>query len=122
MKVNLLNTIVVFERKTETTDAIGSRLSTWNLYYTCHATISGESGQKLTEAGLVLDDSDMTVTIRYCRKAAVITTTGYRLKLNDEIYSIEHVDHMNFKMKSLKFKCRKEDHYGQTHQGQNSQG
>ena len=49
----------------------------------------------------------MTVTVRYCNKAAAINSTGYRVLFKDEFYDIVNVDHMNFKKKSLKFGCRK---------------
>ena len=122
MKVSLLNTTVTIEVMTETIDAVGNRLAEWETYYVCHATISGESGNVISKAGLRLDDADMTVTLRWCSKTAVIVPNRYHLLLNGEIYSITSVDHMNYKRKSLKLKCRKEDHYGQTHQGQSRQG
>ena len=50
----------------------------------------------------------MTVTIRYCRKAAAIDSTHFRVMFMGEIYNIVNTDHMNFRKKSLKFTCRKE--------------
>ena len=49
-----------------------------------------------------------TVTVRYCQKAAAITSTGFRLVFMGELYNIENIDHMNFRKRSLKFACRKE--------------
>ena len=50
----------------------------------------------------------MTVTIRYCQKAAAIDSTHFRVMFMGEIYNIVNIDHMNFRKKSLKFTCRKE--------------
>jgi len=49
----------------------------------------------------------MTVTVRYCAKAAAITSTGFRVMFMGELYNIENIDHMNFRKRSLKFTCRK---------------
>jgi len=49
----------------------------------------------------------MAVTVRYCRKAASVNVTGYRIVLNDELYDILAVDHLSNKKKALKFRCRK---------------
>jgi SPP1 family predicted phage head-tail adaptor len=58
-------------------------------------------------AGLIVDDSDLSFTVRYCKKAAEVTTDGYRVKFGDALYNIVSIDHMNYKKKSLKFKCEK---------------
>ena len=65
------------------------------------------SSKEKEEAGTIVEDVGMTVTIRYCRKASEIGSTTHRLIFRDEIYDITNVDHMNFKKKCLKFSCRK---------------
>ena len=59
------------------------------------------------EAGTIVEDVGMTVTVRYCQKAATIGSTTHRVIFKGEIYDITNVDHMNFKKKCLKFSCRK---------------
>ena len=53
------------------------------------------------------EDSDLAFTIRWCRKAAEIDVTGYRVVFHGELYNITSVDHMNYKKKSLKFRWQK---------------
>ena len=106
----LLNEKIVFLKNTVVTDAVGDHTNEWDEYYTCFATIGGEgmaSSKEEEVAGTTVEDVAMTVTVRYCNKAAAINSTGYRVLFKDEFYDIVNVDHMNFKKKSLKFSCRK---------------
>ena len=88
-------------------DAIGNRKNAWKDYYTCYATVSAEAGKESTDASLVVDDSKIDFTIRYCKKAAALTSTGYRVQFGGELYDILAVDHMNFKRKCIKLSCQK---------------
>ena len=111
MVTALLNEKVAFLKNTVKTDAVGNHTNEWDEYYTCFATIGGEglaSSKEEQVAGTTVEDFSMTVTVRYCAKAAAITSTGYRVIFMDEIYNIENIDHLNFKKKALKFMCRKE--------------
>ena len=110
MNIGLLNEKVTFQKNTVTTDSIGNHRNGWKDFYTCHATIGGEGlarSKEKEEAGTIVEDVSMTVTIRYCRKASEIGSTTHRIVFRDEIYDITNVDHMNFKKRSLKFSCRK---------------
>ena len=98
MDIGLLNEKVTFQKNTVITDSIGNHKN------------GGEgmaSSKEKEEAGTIVEDVGMTVTIRYCRRASEIESTTHRLIFRDEIYDITNVDHMNFKKKCLKFSCRK---------------
>lgn len=45
--------------------------------------------------------------IRYCKRVAILTSTGYRIQFGNELYDILAVDHMNFKRKCIKLSCQK---------------
>lgn len=107
MEIALLNVHIVFQKNAVVVDAIGNHTNTWNDYYSCHATVSGEGGKEVSIAGTVVDDSDLSFTVRYCRKASVIESTKYRILFSGELYNILSVDHMNYKRNCLKFKCQK---------------
>ena len=110
MEASLLNVKIVFQKNAVEVDGIGNHKITWTDYYPCHATVSGEAGRQTSEtdvAGIVADESDVSFTVRYCRKASVIDSTGYRVVFDGGIYDILAIDHMNYKKKCLKFKCRK---------------
>lgn len=112
MDIGLLNERVTFQENRHVVDEIGNHLNEWVDYYSCAATISGENGNESANAGQTTDHSDMAVTVRWCRKASEITMTGFRVLFHEEIYDIVSVDHMNYKKKCLKFRCRKEDRSG----------
>lgn len=107
MKVSRLNKRVLFQKNVLVTDEIGNHISEWAPYYTCSATISGESGSEERDAGTIVDNVDLSVTVRCCRKTAAITTTGYRLQLDNDNYDIVGIDHFSHKHQALRFKCRK---------------
>ena len=110
MEVSLLNVKITFQKNAVEVDGIGNHKNTWADYYSCHATASGEAGRQTSEAdvaGMVADESDVSFTVRYCRKASVIDSTGYRVVFDGGVYDILAIDHMNYKKKCLKFKCRK---------------
>ncbi len=107
MEVSLLNVKIVFQKNEVVVDAIGNHKNEWADYYVCHATVSSEGGSEKAVAGLVVADSDVSFTVRYCKKAAGVTTDGYRVAFGDGLYNIVSIDHMNFKKKALKFKCEK---------------
>lgn len=107
MKIELLNVRIFISQNAVVTDAIGNHKNVWSAYYTCHATVSAEAGKEATDAGLVVDDSKVDFTIRWCQKAAAITSTGFRVEFNGELYDITAIDHMNYKRKSIKLCCQK---------------
>ena len=110
MNVSLMSEKVTFQKNTVVTDAIGNHKNGWEDFYTCHATIGGEGmarPKEKEEAGTIVEEVGMTVTIRYCKKASEIGSTTHRLIFRDEIYDITSMDHMNFRKKCLKFICRK---------------
>jgi SPP1 family predicted phage head-tail adaptor len=105
-----MNERVTFQKNAVVTDEIGNHVNAWEDFYSCFATIGGEglaSSRESEVAGQTVEDAGMTVTVRFCKKAAEITSTGFRVEFRGELYDITNVDHMNFKRKCLKFVCRK---------------
>ena len=107
MNIELLNVRIFITQTEVVTDAIGNHKNVWKEYYTCYATVSAEAGKEETSAGLVVDDSKVDFTIRWCRKAANINATNYRLEFNGELYNILAVNHMNYRKKCIKLCCEK---------------
>lgn len=107
MNVALLNVKINIEKNSVVVDEIGNRRNTWENYYKCFATVSGEGGRESSIAGTMVDDSDISFSLRFCQKTAVINNTEYRVIFGGEIYNILSVDHMNYKKKSIKLKCQK---------------
>ena len=107
MKIDLLNVRISITKNDVIVDAIGNHKNSWSDYYSCYATVSSEAGKEQTDAGMIVDDSKIDFTIRWCRLADAITSTGYRVEFNGELYDIFAVNHMNFKKKSIKLSCQK---------------
>ncbi len=107
MNVALLNVEITFQKNSVEVDAIGNHKNGWENFYTCHATVSGESGREKQTTGVTNEDVDLAFTIRWCKKASVINSTEYRVVFNGELYNITSIDHMNYKKESLKYRCQK---------------
>lgn len=107
MKVSLLNEKIMIQKSVVQSDSIGNRKNAWEDYYSCFATVGGESGNEKAEAGQIVDGASITFTVRYCNQLVGIMSTGFRILFRGEIYNILSVDHMNWKKKSLKFRCEK---------------
>ena len=107
MDIALLNVSITFQKNAVVVDAIGNHKNEWTDFYSCYATVSGAGGKEASAAGTVVDDSDISFTVRYCRKVSELNNTEFRVLFDGEIYNILSVDHMNFKRKSIKIKCQK---------------
>lgn len=107
MDIALLNVKITVQKNETIVDAIGNHKNTWTDYHTCFATVSGEGGSEKSVASLIVDDSDISFTVRYCKDLSNVESTKYRISFNDAIYNIVSIDHKNFKKKSIKFKCEK---------------
>lgn len=107
MKVSLLNEKILFQKSAVVSDAIGNHKNEWEDYYSCFATIGAEGGNEKSEAGQTVDGASITFTVRCCCQLVDIVSTGFRILFRGEIYNILSVDHMNYKKKSLKFRCEK---------------
>lgn len=68
---------------------------------------AGKRSNEPDVAGTVVDNSDISFTVRWCKKVSIIDSTEYRLLFENEIYDILAVDHVNYKKKCIEFKCRK---------------
>ena len=102
MNIGLLNIKITFQKRETLLDEAGNHANTWTDYYGCHATVSGEGGKQDSDVGLTV-----AFTVRYCMETAQIDITGFRIIFHDEIYDIQSIDHMNFKKKAMKFRCKK---------------
>lgn len=107
MEVSLLNVKIQIQQNEIEVDEIGNHKNIWKEYYSCFATVSGEGGSEKSVAGLIVEDSDISFTIRYCKAVEKLDTTKHRVVFMGEPYNIVAIDHMNFKKKCIKLKCEK---------------
>ncbi len=108
MNIALMNVRIMIQKNTVNTDRYGNHKNAWEPYLSCYATVSGETPSEETEAGLVIDDSRVDFTIRWCEAVATVTSTGFRVLFRDEVYNILGVNHTNCKNKAVKLLCRRE--------------
>lgn len=107
MDISAMNVRVMFQKNETTKDEYGNRKNVWTDYYSCFATISGESGKEQAVVGTTVEAVELQVTVRYSKETKVIRSTDYRITFGGELYDILSVDHLSYKKHALKFKCRK---------------
>ncbi len=108
MDIAALNTRIMIQRNETQVDQNANHVSVWNDYFSCYATVSGgQSGSQDEKAGMTVDHADLSFTVRHCSETAAVNITGYRILFAGEAYDIVSIDHMGFKRKCYKFKCRK---------------
>ena len=111
MDIAAMNTRITFQKCDVVADRIGNRKSVWTDYHSCFATISDSVGKSSVEgaaAGGTTGHSDISFTVRFCKKMMAVDTTGYQILWNGGVYNIRKVDHLNLKKHALKFRCEKE--------------
>ena len=107
MDIAALNERVMIQVNTVVTDKYGNHKNTWEDFFSCYATISGENGKEQAIVGEIVEATDMNVTVRYCTKTASVRSTTHRILFRNEIYDIVAVDHLNYKKHGIKFRCQK---------------
>ena len=107
MDIAAMNVRVSFQENRIVTDKIGNHKNVWGDCYSCFATISGENGTEQAVVGETVENTDMNVTVRWCRETAAMSSTRNRIVFNGEIYDILGIDHLSFHRRGIKFKCRK---------------
>lgn len=107
MKISLLNKRILIQQAVEKEDELSSIITDWINFYSCYAIISKESPLEQTASGATWDSEKIDFTIRYSKKLNTLNTKEYQVIFEGSVYSIEGIDHMNFKNKSLKLHCKK---------------
>ncbi|CUX18969.1 phage head closure protein [Clostridium sp. C105KSO13] len=107
MNIELLNVRIRLLQNAVLVDEIGNHKNSWQEYYSCYATVSAEGGTEETAAAQTVEADTIDFTLRYCRKTATLTSTGFRVEFAGEPYDITAIDHMNFKRKCVKLHCQK---------------
>ena len=107
MHISNLNVRIIFQKNAVVIDKIGNHTNEWQDYYSCHATVSGETGTEQAIVGETVENVEVCFSVRYCEKISSIISTKYRIIFRNEIYDIIAVDHFSYTKKYLKFMCRK---------------
>lgn len=107
MEIAALNVKIMFQKNEAVVDGIGNHMNVWRDYFSCHATVSGEGGREMAVAGLTVPEVDIHFTVRFCRAVAAVTCTEFRICFRGELYDILSIDHLNFRNRALKLKCRR---------------
>ena len=88
MDAVLLNVRITFQKNEIITDSIGNHKNEWKDYYSCYATVSGESGSEKNVAANTFYNADIAFTVRYCKALKDADTTKLRVVFNGELYLI----------------------------------
>ena len=107
MEIAAFRVKIMFQRQEAVADGIGNHTNRWEDYFACRATVGGEGGTEKAVAGTTVEDADISFTVRFCRAADAVSSSGFRIVFREELYDILAIDHLNYKKRALKFRCRK---------------
>lgn len=107
MEIAAFRVKIMFQRQEAVADGIGNHTNRWVDYFACRATVGGEGGTEKAVAGTTVEDADISFTVRFCRAAEAVSSSGFHIVFREELYDILAIDHLNYKKRALKFRCRK---------------
>lgn len=108
MEIAAFRVKIMFQRQEAVADAVGNHTNRWADYFACRATVGGEGNRSEDAvAGLTVEDAGISFTVRFCKALDAVSSTGFRIVFREELYDILAIDHLNYKKKALKFRCRK---------------
>ena len=108
MNIALFNVKITIQKNTVIVDEIGNHINEWSDFHTCFATVNGENSSEKSSAGGTWEETDITFTIRYCKALDNISAERYRVIFNGSVFNIVSIDHLNYKRKCLKIRCKRE--------------
>lgn len=110
MDIAAMTKRIMIEHAVTKVDEYGNHVNSWEDYFSCFATVSGEgmaASKEAEVAGVVVEQADAKFTVRYCGKTARVKSTEFRIRLGVDLYDILSVDHCNYRNHSLKFVCKR---------------
>ena len=104
MNISRMNSRIIVQKNTVTVDRYQNHVNVWIDYFSCAAYASTyaakETGNEITS-----EERSVTFCCRYCPELAVVSSTGYRIVFQDEVYNIQSVDAMNYQKDEIRFTC-----------------
>lgn len=107
MNIAKMRSKITIQKATVSTDNIGNRKNTWADYYSCSAYANLTSGKEYAEAGQTISSDKITFTVRYCNALSALTTDGYRIVFQGELYNITCIDDYMFRHETLKLNAER---------------
>ena len=63
-----MNVRITFQKNAVVIDKIGNHTNEWKDYYSCYATVSGETGAEQAIVGETVENVEVCFSVRYCEK------------------------------------------------------
>lgn len=98
---------ITFRKNEAYTDKYKNHLHNWTDYFSCYAYVSTYSANEDGDE-VITEERSVIFETRYCPELAAVTSTGYQITFRGEKYNILSVDMMNYRMKIIRFVCRRE--------------
>ena len=106
-RIAKLNSRITIQKNAVTIDEYRNHTNTWADYFSCAAYAdtyaADEDGNEVKT-----EERSITFHVRYCPELACVTSTGYRIVFNGEMYNIISVDMMNYQRREIRLSCRRE--------------
>lgn len=99
---------LTFQKLTVIPDEKQEQLETWEDYLTVHCSVGQYTGSEKVQARQEITESDMTFTVRYSPKLAVLNEADFRIMFRNEIYNILFINDPYFTHEKLIISAKKE--------------
>ena len=61
-----------------------------------------------TESKVDYENKTIAFSVRACEKTKALTSIGFRVQFEGQVYNIVSIDKMNYDNKEIKIRCKKE--------------
>lgn len=96
---------IKIQKSTAVNDENGNHVAVWKDYYKCFAYVNNLSGREYWEAAETNSQDEVTFIIRYCKKAAQLSSDHYRVIFRGRIYNITFIDNVQYGDRTLKIRA-----------------
>ena len=107
MDIARLKVRITIEKSTVKVDEIGNHTNGWEDYYSCYAHPNTYTVDE-TESKVDYENKTIAFSVRACEKTKALTSIGFRVQFEGQVYNIVSIDKMNYDNKEIKIRCKKE--------------
>ena len=107
MNIGSMRSRIVIQKNVLEIDEVGNHVNVWRDWHLCACYANMTRGSESSEAGHTLSSDTVTFTVRYCERISQITSDGYRICFNGNLYNITYVDDFQFRHETFKITAQR---------------
>ena len=109
MDIARLKVRITIEKSTVKVDEIGNHTNGWEDYYSCYAYPNTYTVDE-TESKADYENQTIAFSVRACEKTKALTSIGFRVQFEGQVYNIVSIDKMNYDNKGYCWRKQQWEH------------